>query len=58
MSVNNKATEKFEEGLTDFVSHHYRRSIDLFMNRVPGVRFFYSKSKSWSFSRIYFGTRH
>jgi len=28
MSNNNLAREKFEEGMTDFVSHNYGRSID------------------------------
>jgi len=52
MSDNNKATEKFEEGMTDFVSHHYSRSIDLFMNRVSGARFFILNRKPGPFPEL------
>jgi len=34
MSNNNLAREKFEEGMTDFVSHNYGRSIDLLSQAI------------------------
>jgi len=34
MSGNNLAQEKFEEGMADFASHHYGRSIDLLSQAI------------------------
>jgi tetratricopeptide (TPR) repeat protein len=34
MSINNIAREKFEEGMADFVSHNYGRSIDLLSRAI------------------------
>ena len=34
MSDNNIAKEKFEEGMADFASHHYGRSIDLLSQAI------------------------
>jgi tetratricopeptide (TPR) repeat protein len=34
MSNNNLAREKFEEGMADFVSHNYHRSIDLLSQAI------------------------